>query len=250
MKRTFADRVLEFNTSLPHPRIRVAGVKTLDPYRDALVRVLAAKFYHAYYSDNNPRVFVFGINPGRFGAGTTGIPFTDPVALKDACGIDNDLARKRELSSVFIYSFIDHWGGPTVFYRRFFFGAVSPVGFVKDGLNYNYYDHPRLLKQLQPFIVSSMRAQVDIGAERDAAIVLGTGKTAASSRISTASTDFSSGCSAWSTRASSCSTAASGCRNSSSGIASHSPARWLPAGSITARAGKYPRSSWRTAAPP
>jgi hypothetical protein len=176
MTTTFADRVIEFNTTLPHPRIRVAGVKTLDPYREPVVRDLASRFYRAYYDDNQPRVFVFGINPGRFGAGTTGVPFTDPVALRDYCGIENDLPRKRELSSIFIYSFIEHWGGLEEFYKQFFFAAVSPVGFVRDGLNFNYYDDPVLLKRLHPFIVESMQKQIEIGARRDVTIVLGAGR--------------------------------------------------------------------------
>lgn len=175
-RTTFADRALDFHRDLLHPRIRVAAVKTLDPYRDPVVREYAGRFYRKYYADNTPRVFALGINPGRFGAGTTGIPFTDPIRLQEACGIENDLPKKSELSSVFIYSFIDHCGGPDAFYRAFFFSAVSPVGFTKDGLNFNYYDDPRLLRRLEPFIVESLYRQLDIGARRDVAIILGTGK--------------------------------------------------------------------------
>ena len=179
MAATFADRVLAFHGDLLHPRPRIRGLKTLDPFRDPITRDLASRFYRAYYSDNEPRIFAFGINPGRFGAGVTGVPFTDPVALQQECGIQNDAPKKRELSSVFIYSFIHHWGGIESFHRAFFFAAVSPVGFVRDGKNYNYYDDPRLLKHLEAFIVESMRKQVAIGARREAAIVLGTGKNRA-----------------------------------------------------------------------
>jgi hypothetical protein len=176
MPSTFADRVLDFHRDLLHPRIRVAGVKTLDPYRDPVVRDYAAQFYQKYYADRRPRIFALGINPGRFGAGTTGVPFTDPIRLQGACGIENNLPKKPELSSVFIYQFIEHWGGPEAFYGTFFFSAVSPVGFTKDGLNYNYYDDPGLLKRLEPFIVESLHRQIDIGARREIAIILGTGK--------------------------------------------------------------------------
>lgn len=176
MTPTFAERVLEFHQNLSHPRLRIRGVKSLYPYRDPAIRDYAGRFHRKYYSDSNPRIFVFGINPGRFGAGTTGIPFTDPVALQEACGIANDLPKKRELSSVYIYSFIDRWGGPEAFYRLFFFAAVSPIGFIKDGKNYNYYDDTRLLKSLQPFILASMRKQLHLGARREVAIVLGTGR--------------------------------------------------------------------------
>jgi hypothetical protein len=151
-------------------------VRALDPFRNPITRDCAARFYHRYYSDNDPRIFVFGINPGRFGAGITGVPFTDPIRLHGACGIHNDLPKKPELSSVFIYSFIERWGGVERFHREFFIAAVCPIGFVRDSLNYNYYDDPRLLHSLEPFILDSMHKQIAIGARREAAIVLGTGK--------------------------------------------------------------------------
>lgn len=176
MALTFAERVLAFHRDLAMPNIRVRGVKTLDPYRNPVTSELAARFYRKYYSDSSNRVFIFGINPGRFGAGTTGVPFTDPIRLQQTCGIENDLPKKQELSSVLIYKIIERWGGAGSFYNAFFFAAVSPVGFVRDGKNFNYYDDPRLLKSLQPFIVESMRKQIAIGARREIAILLGTGK--------------------------------------------------------------------------
>jgi hypothetical protein len=176
MAATFADRVLAFHRDLALPIIRVRGVKTLDPYRNPITLQLAASFYRKYYADSNPRIFIFGINPGRFGAGMTGVPFTDPIRLQQTCGIENDLPKKQELSSVFIYKIIERWGGADSFYDAFFFAAVSPVGFVRDGKNFNYYDDTRLLRSLQPFIVASMQKQVAIGARRQVAILLGTGR--------------------------------------------------------------------------
>src|SRR5262249_39545952 len=170
------DRVLAFHDHLGLPKFRVRGVKALDPFRNPVTRTCAAEFYQKYYADDNARTFVFGINPGRFGAGMTGVPFTDPIRLQNECGIANGLAKKPELSSVYIYSFIERWGGLEAFFGQFFIAAVCPVGFVRDGLNYNYYDEPRLLKSLAPFILESMRKQIAIGARRDVAIVLGTGK--------------------------------------------------------------------------
>jgi hypothetical protein len=176
METTFADRVLEFHDNLTLPKFRVRGVRALDPFRDPATRALAGHFYRRYYEDAGPRTFVFGINPGRFGAGTTGVPFTDPIRLQEQCGIENTLPKKQELSSVYIYSFIERWGGPDKFFGGFFIAAVCPIGFVRDGLNYNYYDEPRLLRSLEPFILESMHRQIAIGAQRKCAVVLGTGK--------------------------------------------------------------------------
>ena len=152
------------------------GIEAMNPYREDKVSSYVETFLKSFYSDSNERVFVFGINPGRFGAGLTGIAFTDPVAFQDFCGVKNDLQKKRELSSEFVYSFINQWGGVRKFFEKFFLTAVSPLGFVRQGKNYNYYDDRELLNAVEPFILDSLKEQISIGASRKAAIVLGGGK--------------------------------------------------------------------------
>lgn len=147
----------------------------MNPYADPRVRRYVRAFLDKYFADNRERVLVFGINPGRFGAGITGITFTDPVALAEYCGIQNHLPRVRELSSVFIYQFIEKYGGVRKFYRRFFLTAVSPLGFTRDGINLNYYDDRRLAAAVSPFIISAIRRQIALGGRTDHAIVLGKG---------------------------------------------------------------------------
>ena len=105
---------------------------------------------------------IFGINPGRFGGGITGIPFTDPVRLQEACGIDNPFKKQAELSSVFVYKMIDAFGGPREFYSRFFITALSPLGFTKEGKNLNYYDDRQLLTSIQPFVCRTIEQQLQI----------------------------------------------------------------------------------------
>ncbi len=172
---TFADKTLEFLARLRAPRGLPQGVEVMNPYRDQRVQSYVASFFSTFYSDTAPRTFVFGINPGRFGGGRTGVMFTDPVALEVCCGIPNDLEKRREISSQFIYDFIGEYGGARDFYGRFFLTAVSPLGFVRKGLNFNYYDDPRLLARLKPFIVRTIQQQLAFGARREAAIVLGAG---------------------------------------------------------------------------
>jgi hypothetical protein len=148
----------------------------MNPYTDPDVLGCVRAFLDRFFSDNVKRVLVFGINPGRFGAGITGVTFTDPVALAEKCEIDNDLPRRQELSSVFVYNMIDRYGGPGEFYRRFFLTAVSPLGFTRNGKNLNYYDDPALARALTPFITSTIEQQIALGVRRDRAIVLGVGK--------------------------------------------------------------------------
>lgn len=172
---TFASRVLAFYTRLTAPKAP-AGVTVMNPYADPEVRGYVRAFLDKYFADNRERVLVFGINPGRFGAGITGVTFTDPVALADECGIANRMQRRRELSSIFVYDFIKHMGGPRTFYSRFFLTAVSPLGFTRDGKNLNYYDDRALAESMTPFITRAIERQIALGGRRDQVIVLGMGE--------------------------------------------------------------------------
>ena len=173
---TFGARVIDFYKTLKRPRLTGLDVETLYPFRDAVVRQCIDTFYSKFFNDSAPRVYLIGINPGRFGGGTTGIPFTDPVSLESQCGIVNPLLKRRELSAIFIEALIDRFGGPARFYKRCFITAASPIGFTRHGKNYNYYDDPQLLAAVRPYIVRMLRTQLDFGARRDVAVVLGTGK--------------------------------------------------------------------------
>jgi hypothetical protein len=172
---TFAERAYAFYTSLEPPTVP-RGVHIMNPYADMKALGYVRVFLERFFSDNRERVLVLGINPGRFGAGITGITFTDPVALADFCGIENDLPRRREPSSIFVYRLIDQLGGPRAFYDRFFLTAVSPLGFTRDGKNLNYYDEPALTRAVTPFIVRTMEQQLALGSRRDRAIVFGRGQ--------------------------------------------------------------------------
>jgi hypothetical protein len=174
--KSFAQKAIEFfqklNFNYPLPR----NVEVMNPYLDGQVMHYIKCFFKGFFSDSNKRIFIWGINPGRFGAGVTGIAFTDPVALRQFCNIENDLGEKRELSSRFIYELIEKYGGPEKFYSCFFFTALSPLGFLKNGINFNYYDDPALMKSVTPFIVDSILEQKKFGAAESHAICLGTGK--------------------------------------------------------------------------
>lgn len=173
---TFGESASRFYRTIVPPRNLPRDVRVINPQKSAEIMEYTERFFTKYFHDRKNRVFVFGINPGRFGSGMTGIPFTDPVALEESCGIANTLEKRRELSSRFVYEFIGRWGGVRSFYKNFFLTAVSPIGFVRDGMNHNYYDDPKLLSAAKPFIVNSIRKQLAFGARRGVAIVLGTGK--------------------------------------------------------------------------
>ena len=175
-KMTFAEKTLAFYRQLTLNEKLPDGVEIMNPFTQPETMVACEAFYGKFYNDNKIRRIIFGINPGRFGAGVTGIPFTDPIQLERACGIPNDFDKKPELSSRFIYMLIENMGGVVPFYRHYFIGAVSPLGFVRNGKNFNYYDDRLLERSLKPFIIKNIVRQVALGISTDKCFCLGNGK--------------------------------------------------------------------------
>jgi hypothetical protein len=172
---SFADRVLIFYKSLTIDNRLPKGVEVLNPYQLESAFELCSFFYKKYYDDQNKRSVILGINPGRFGGGITGIPFTDPIKLEEICGVSNDLPKKPELSADFIYQMIESYGGLKKFYAKYFFCSVSPLGFTQNGKNLNYYDTPALQKSVEKFILKSLHEILNLGVDNKKAFCLGEG---------------------------------------------------------------------------
>lgn len=173
---TFADHILKFYRGLDIIAPLPAGVHVMNPYQDKTAFALSTQFYKKFYHDHKQRRMIMGINPGRFGGGITGVPFTDPQKLDVFCGIPNDLKKKPELSADFMYSMITAYGGPVDFYKEFYISALSPLGFTKDDKNLNYYDIRELQTAIEPFMIQCIEAQLDFGVLRDRCYCLGEGK--------------------------------------------------------------------------
>jgi hypothetical protein len=170
---SFSQRAIKYFTGLKSPRLLPSGIDVLNPYSGKEARRVVTKFYSKFFNDAVKRIFLLGINPGRFGGGITGIAFTDPVALEKNCAVKNEFPKKTELSSKFVYTFIDKYGGAKKFYSRFFIGALYPLVLLHNGKNYNYYGSPGLYAHLRPFIISSIKKHVSFGARKDIVICLG-----------------------------------------------------------------------------
>lgn len=181
---TFAEKIIHYNTNLALDAVLPEGISVMNPYQDPSVRAVTEVFYKRFYSDENPRRLIMGINPGRLGAGLTGIPFTDSDRLKEKCGIITDaVPYTKELSAVFMYKVIDAYGGVERFYGDFYINSVCPLGFTKrtekgSEVNYNYYDSPQLTEVVYDFIVENIKTLLAMGFERDTCYCLGTGKNA------------------------------------------------------------------------
>lgn len=179
--KTFADRFIEFNKSLHLQSKLPRGIKVMNPFTDELALDISSRFYKKYYSDNNLRFLILGINPGRHGAGCTGVPFTDTKRLASECDIDFPGLSTHEPSSVFVYEVVKAMGGAEAFYSKFYIQSVCPLGFTirnKQGrdVNYNYYDNKKLENSVLPFIIENIHKQFELGIHPEIVFCFGTGK--------------------------------------------------------------------------
>jgi len=179
---TFAQKLISQLHTIHHSRSTLPeGWHFMNPYKDfEQAKEISAQFYNTYLNDNKKRSVLFGINPFKWGAGLTGIPFTDAKRMKENCGIDYKGKASSEQSAAFIYDVIDAYGGPGKFYRAFYFNWLCPLGFLherKDNKNgYAYYESRELFKSVKELIVRNIASQIQIGAKRDTCFVVGTGK--------------------------------------------------------------------------
>ena len=160
--QTIASELIHFYRSLRIGCNLPKEVELLYPQANEKVMAVVSGFLHRYYEDQHPRQMIFGINPGRFGAGTTGINFTGPKQLTESLQMEHPFGKKSELSAEFIYEVIAGYGGAEKFYSHFFLSAISPLGFTKNGKNLNYYDDKELEHALEPFIAKSIAQQLRI----------------------------------------------------------------------------------------
>ncbi len=167
-----AKQLIHFYKQLTPPPLP-KGIGILHPQPDANVMKVVSAFFQKFYNDNASRKLMLGINPGRFGAGITGVNFTAPRQLKENCGIDHPWGNSSELSAEFIYEMITQYGGAAKFYGDYFIGAVSPLGFIKDKKNINYYDDKKLQQSVTPFITETIKQQLKMGFDTATCICIG-----------------------------------------------------------------------------
>ncbi|UTW62336.1 DUF4918 family protein [bacterium SCSIO 12741] len=170
-----AAAIKQFIDHLVNHPLQLDECEVMNPFLNSQTRAYSDLFWDKYYTDDQPRYALWGINPGRLGSGITGVGFTDPVNLEEKLGIKNDLPKRHELSSRFIYEVIQAFGGPEAFFGRFYISSVLSLGLLRDGKNINYYDIPGLPEKLKPLIVDQINRQLPF-LRRDVTWCIGKGK--------------------------------------------------------------------------
>lgn len=170
---TCAEHLILFYKNL-NPIITLPnGIEWLHPQQSREVMNIVKIFCNKFYNDKNERTLLLGINPGRFGAGITGVNFTAAKQLTQNCNIEHSFKNGSELSAEFIYEMIEAYGGAKEFYSKYFIGSVCPLGFVRGGKNINYYDDKKLLHAVEPFIIKSMDLLLSFGVNKETCICIG-----------------------------------------------------------------------------
>ncbi len=180
--KTFAEKIVAFNKGISFDGVLPARVSIMNPFKENKEALsVSSAFYKKYYNDHRKRHFILGINPGRFGAGVTGVPFTDTKRLFNECGLQFNGKATHEPSATFVYEVINAYGGTQKFYSDFYIQSICPLGFtiINDKgkeINYNYYDSKELTEIMYDFIIDNITKQIDFGISRDIGFCFGTGK--------------------------------------------------------------------------
>ena len=179
-----AQEILEFNDNLGRVSLEVLkGFNLINAFngvnKDTVKRVLY-KFYTKYYNDTDKRFMILGSSPARRGTALTGVPFEDINHLQEDTGISLDAFGANKRSSSFLYEVMEEYGGRQNFYKQFYMSFVCPLGIENINLkgnwaNCNYYENAALKKCLHPFIVDSLRRQIDFNIDTTVCFCIGSG---------------------------------------------------------------------------
>lgn len=172
----FSKQILNFYFNLSSKPPLPKGIEAIYPFNDPETKRLMESFFNTYYDDTNPRTYLVGINPGRLGSGITGIGFADAYHLENVCGFENSFDKRVEISAAFMFEVIEAYGGVEKFYGDFFFTTTMPLGLLKEGKNYNYYDDKVTQDTLEPYITKTLLEQMAIPQAKPNIICVGTGK--------------------------------------------------------------------------
>ena len=138
--------------------LKGSGISLLDDFLDNWEMVKS--FNEKYYSVPYPKIVLCGINPGKNGAGKTGIPFLDFLSLSKL--LDGVSSKSEERSAQFFYEIVNEIGAEE-FYRTFYVTNISWIGYSEVDKctnrvkNKNYYDLPNPAKK---FVIEMFKKEM------------------------------------------------------------------------------------------
>jgi hypothetical protein len=188
--KKFSQWAIDFNQGLLKIQEKIKlqlpeGYQLMNPFLNGEALAISESFYRLFYDDSFKRKIIFGINPGRHGAGLTGVPFTDSKHLA-SINIDARGIKSFEPSSVFIYQVIEKFStkensGAKNFFQKFYINSPLPLGLLQKNqkgnlVNANYYDNKNLQKSVEPMIEYTMLQYQKMPIDTEICYCLGQGK--------------------------------------------------------------------------
>lgn len=101
---------------------------------------LVRSYYKKFYSKPGRRIVLCGINPGKYGAGITGVPFIDFHGISRL--LPGHGRQDKERTAQYMLSIIEEYGAGE-FQDAVYLTNLSWYGFLRNGRNLNYYILPR-----------------------------------------------------------------------------------------------------------
>ncbi len=182
---TFAQQAIAFNQHLSnieqHVKVQLPeNYAIMNPFQNGEALAISSDFYRKFYNDSKPRRLILGINPGRNGAGLTGVAFTDSKQL-EKLNIDSRGIQTHETSAVFVYKMIEALGSVKGFYQQFYFNSPLPLGLLVTNtkgnqVNANYYDNKTLTQSMLPLINHSIKHYQTMSLDLTTVYCLGQGQ--------------------------------------------------------------------------
>ena len=185
MKNTFADKVLQFNDYLSKVNIDLPDeFRIINPFNESNkknINEITKLFYNKYYNDNNSRILIVGSSPARRGTASTGIPFEDNLHIKEITSINIDNFYINKSSSNFLDEVIEKYGGRDKFYLKYYMNFVCPLGIVRINsngkeVNCNYYENKKVKEIMTPFILKTLKIQIELGIDTKIVYCIGSGE--------------------------------------------------------------------------
>lgn len=184
-KRTYFEKIREFNKLLANVSISLPeGFELINPFigeQSNSVWKLADAFYSKFYNDTRKRHLILGSSPARRGSAVIGVPFEDAEHLKKETGICIENYHVNKSSSNFLFEVIEEYGGFSKFYNDYYMNFVCPLGLTRTNtngkkVNCNYYENKEVQHILEPFILNSIKIQLNFGLETKICICIGSGE--------------------------------------------------------------------------
>lgn len=151
----FSENLNRYNLNYEFKRLlNENGISMLEGYLDQ--SDIMDAFCEKFYSNKIPKIVICGINPGRLGAGLTGVPFFDFASLSKI--FPSILRKDTENTAQFFFKVIEKIGVER-FFNYFYITNVSSVGYSKGKSNFNF---DKLPDNLRSIVFSNFAEEIEL----------------------------------------------------------------------------------------